>query len=74
MLRSLFQRGPELKSAREIGLMREAGKLVAEALRMARAMCRPGVRTPGLEGERASTGCISGSVSSAWGRSLERPS
>ncbi len=45
MLRSFFQRGPELKSAREIGLMREAGKLVAAALRMARSMCRPGVRT-----------------------------
>jgi methionyl aminopeptidase len=45
VLRSFFQRGPELKSMREIGLMREAGKLVAQALRMARAMCQPGVRT-----------------------------
>jgi methionyl aminopeptidase len=45
VLRQLFQRGPELKSTRELGLMREAGKLVAEALRLARAMCKPGVRT-----------------------------
>jgi methionyl aminopeptidase len=45
VLRQLFQRGPELKSTRELGLMREAGKLVAEALRMARAMCQPGMRT-----------------------------
>jgi methionyl aminopeptidase len=45
VLRSLFQRGPELKSPREIGLMREAGKLVAEALRLCRAMAKPGTRT-----------------------------
>jgi methionyl aminopeptidase len=30
---------------REIGLMREAGKVVAEALRISRSMIRPGVRT-----------------------------
>jgi methionyl aminopeptidase len=36
---------PELKSAREIGLMREAGRLVAEALRLCRALARPGTRT-----------------------------
>ena len=30
---------------REIGLMREAGKIVAEALGLCRAMIRPGVRT-----------------------------
>jgi methionyl aminopeptidase len=51
VLRQLFQRGPELKSTREIGLMREAGKVVAEALRLCRAMCKPGVRT--LEIDRA---------------------
>jgi methionyl aminopeptidase len=34
-----------LKSTRELGLMREAGKLVAEALRLARALCKPGVKT-----------------------------
>jgi methionyl aminopeptidase len=45
VLRSLFQRAPELKSMREIGLMREAGKIVAEALRVCRAMMKPGVRT-----------------------------
>ncbi len=45
MLRQYFQGGPELKSAREIGMMREAGKLVATALRICRDMCKPGVRT-----------------------------
>jgi methionyl aminopeptidase len=45
VLRSLFQRGPELKSPRELGLMREAGKLVARALRICREMARPGVKT-----------------------------
>src|SRR6516164_3374948 len=44
MLR-FFQRPPELKSMREIGLMREAGKIVAEALRLCRDMIKPGVRT-----------------------------
>jgi methionyl aminopeptidase len=34
-----------LKSPREIGLMREAGKLVAEALRLCRSMAQPGTRT-----------------------------
>jgi methionyl aminopeptidase len=51
MLRTIFQRAPELKSAREMGLMREAGKIVAEALRLCRQMCVPGVRT--LEINRA---------------------
>jgi methionyl aminopeptidase len=45
VLRQFFQRGPELKSTREIGLMREAGKLVCAALRMCKEMCKPGVRT-----------------------------
>jgi methionyl aminopeptidase len=45
MLRSLFSQAPELKSPREIGLMREAGKVVAEALRLCREKARPGVRT-----------------------------
>jgi methionyl aminopeptidase len=45
VLRSLFQRGPELKSARELALMREAGKLVARALQMCRDMAKPGTRT-----------------------------
>jgi methionyl aminopeptidase len=51
VLRSLFQSAPELKSARELGLMREAGKLVAEALHICREMCKPGVRT--IEIDRA---------------------
>lgn len=45
MLRSIFQTGPELKSPRELALMREAGKIVAEAMRLCREMARPGVRT-----------------------------
>lgn len=49
MLRSVFQRGPELKSSREISLMREAGKLVARALQMCREMAKPGVKTSELD-------------------------
>ena len=45
MLRSFFHRAPELKSPRELGLMREAGKLVAEALRICRGMAVPGTKT-----------------------------
>lgn len=45
MLRRIFNKAPELKSAREIGLMREAGKVVAEALRICRELAKPGVRT-----------------------------
>ncbi|MFL5244442.1 MAG: type I methionyl aminopeptidase [Gemmataceae bacterium] len=45
MLKAFFSRKPELKSLREIGLMREAGKLVAEALRICRQMARPGTKT-----------------------------
>jgi methionyl aminopeptidase len=45
VLRSFFHRAPELKSSREIALMRDAGKLVAEALRLCREMAKPGVRT-----------------------------
>src|SRR5260370_16673727 len=45
MLRSIFAHKPELKAPREIGLMREAGKVVAEALRLCRAMAKPGVKT-----------------------------
>jgi methionyl aminopeptidase len=51
VFRSFFQKAPELKSARELGLMREAGKIVAEALRMARTMAQPGIRT--IEIDRA---------------------
>jgi len=45
VLRQFFNRPPELKSTREVGLMREAGKLVSRALHLCRAMARPGVRT-----------------------------
>jgi methionyl aminopeptidase len=45
VLRKLFQNRAELKSPRELGLMREAGKLVAAAHRVARALVRPGVET-----------------------------
>ncbi len=45
MLRQWLNRAPELKSPREVALMREAGKLVARALKMCREMCRPGVKT-----------------------------
>jgi methionyl aminopeptidase len=51
MLKSFFQNAPELKSPREIGLMREAGKIVAEALRLCRQMAKPGVKT--IEIDRA---------------------
>ena len=40
-----FSSAPELKSTREIGLMREAGKLVALALRLCRSMGTPGTKT-----------------------------
>src|SRR5215211_2574579 len=45
MLRANTNRPPELKSARELGLMREAGKLVARALRICREMAKPGTKT-----------------------------
>jgi methionyl aminopeptidase len=45
MLRSSNFRPPELKSARELALMREAGKLVARALKICRDMAKPGTRT-----------------------------
>lgn len=45
MLRSAAQKPPELKSAREIGLMREAGRLVVQALNICREMAQPGTKT-----------------------------
>lgn len=39
---------PELKTRREIGLMREAGKLVARAHRICRDLAKPGARTRDL--------------------------
>lgn len=51
VLRTFFSQAAELKSAREIGLMREAGKIVAEAHRICREMAKPGTRT--IEIDRA---------------------
>src|SRR4051812_40456643 len=45
MLRSSNFRPPELKSARELALMRDAGKLVARALKICYDLAKPGVRT-----------------------------
>jgi len=39
------------KSAREIALMRDAGRVVAETLQALRALCRPGVMTAELDAE-----------------------
>jgi methionyl aminopeptidase len=50
VFRQFFQQSPELKSPREIGLMREAGKIVAAALRLCREMVKPGVRTLEING------------------------
>ncbi|MCS6852132.1 MAG: type I methionyl aminopeptidase [Gemmataceae bacterium] len=49
MLRKFINRVPELKTRREIGLMREAGNIVAEALRLCRQMAQPGVRTGDID-------------------------
>jgi methionyl aminopeptidase len=45
VFRQFFSQAAELKSAREIGLMRESGKIVAEALRKCRELAKPGTRT-----------------------------
>src|SRR5436190_12630941 len=45
VLRTFLSNRPELKSTREIALMREAGKIVAEALRLCRSMAKPGTKT-----------------------------
>lgn len=54
MFRQLFSKAPELKSPREIALMREAGKLVARALQICRDLAKPGVKT--IELDRAVEG------------------
>jgi methionyl aminopeptidase len=51
MLRSSNFKPPELKSTRELALMREAGKLVARALKICRDLAKPGVKT--IEIDRA---------------------
>jgi len=45
------QKPPELKSARELLLMREAGILVARALKICRDMAKPGVKTIEIDRE-----------------------
>jgi methionyl aminopeptidase len=45
VFRKAVQEPPALKSVFQIAKMREAGKLVAKALRMCREMAKPGVRT-----------------------------
>jgi methionyl aminopeptidase len=51
MLRPSNYRPPELKSARELGLMRESGRLVVGALNICRDMAKPGTKT--IEIDRA---------------------
>jgi methionyl aminopeptidase len=51
VLRRFFQSRPELKSPRELGLMREAGKLVAAAHRIVRDLARPGTKTIEIDRE-----------------------
>ena len=51
MFRSFTNNAPELKTDREVSLMREAGKVVAEAHRIAAEMIRPGIKT--IEIDRA---------------------
>jgi methionyl aminopeptidase len=45
VLRPNANRPPELKTPRELALMRESGKVVVEALDICRRMCVPGART-----------------------------
>jgi methionyl aminopeptidase len=49
MLKTLVQSKPELKTEADIAQMRTAGKVVAEALRTARSMAQPGVRTGDID-------------------------
>src|SRR5262245_40698523 len=49
MFKWLSYGAAELKSPREVALMREAGKLVARALRMVRQMAKPGVKTTEID-------------------------
>src|SRR5262245_3706340 len=45
MLRPSNYQKPEIKSTRELGLMREAGKLVARALKICFDLAKPGTKT-----------------------------
>lgn len=49
MLRTILPKKPELKQPENVAQMREAGKIVAEALRLARGMCQPGTKTVDID-------------------------
>ncbi len=49
MLRTQAARPPELKSDRELALMRESGILVCRALKICRDMAKPGVKTIAID-------------------------
>jgi methionyl aminopeptidase len=49
MLRSNVPKKPELKTDADIAQMRESGKVVAEALRVARGMGQPGAKTSDID-------------------------
>jgi len=49
MLKTAGPQKPELKSPADIAMMREAGKIVAEALRAARSLAVPGARTSDID-------------------------
>lgn len=51
MLRPSNYRPPELKSPRELSLMRESGKLVVQALDICRRMAQPGTKTIDIDRE-----------------------
>ena len=51
MLRPSNYRPPELKSARELSLMRESGTLVVQALDICRRMAKPGTKTIDIDRE-----------------------
>jgi methionyl aminopeptidase len=49
MLKTAAAQKPELKTPAEIAMMRESGKIVAEALRAARGLALPGARTSEID-------------------------
>ena len=51
MLTQFENQAPELMSLREVMIMREAGILVARALKLARSLAKPGVRTDLIDRE-----------------------
>jgi methionyl aminopeptidase len=51
------------KSPREIAMMREAGRVVAEILQALKALCRPGIETKALDAEAVQILDVHGAVS-----------